>query len=211
MRVLGRRVVLIHRVAPGWAGPGLVHRVRDPARLRRAPVHDRYQNYYHPAWKQLAGHQACTARATTQQSPVDPPAGQKGSPRLMKATWTRRYHAVRGVGRRLRPYPWIRQRGRERFAASPNEGLGWRTRSYAKRIAGVTRRLVSGHQCCGAGSRKSGMQAAESGVEGGSRSQRSTGASPNMPGTRRVGAGTVSGTYARKDRHRSRRNSLQQP
>jgi transposase len=24
-------------------------------------VHDRYQNYYHPAWAQLAGHQACTA------------------------------------------------------------------------------------------------------------------------------------------------------
>ncbi len=24
-------------------------------------VHDRYQNYYHPAWTQLAGHQACTA------------------------------------------------------------------------------------------------------------------------------------------------------
>jgi hypothetical protein len=24
-------------------------------------VHDRYQNYYNPAWKQLAGHQACTA------------------------------------------------------------------------------------------------------------------------------------------------------
>ncbi len=24
-------------------------------------VHDRYQNYYHPEWKQLAGHQACTA------------------------------------------------------------------------------------------------------------------------------------------------------
>lgn len=24
-------------------------------------VHDRYQNYYHPQWNQLAGHQACTA------------------------------------------------------------------------------------------------------------------------------------------------------
>src|SRR3977135_1345149 len=24
-------------------------------------VHDRYQNYYNPAWAQLAGHQACTA------------------------------------------------------------------------------------------------------------------------------------------------------
>ncbi|HKR51747.1 MAG TPA: transposase, partial [Pseudonocardiaceae bacterium] len=24
-------------------------------------VHDRYQNYYNPAWANLAGHQACTA------------------------------------------------------------------------------------------------------------------------------------------------------
>jgi transposase len=46
---LGRRDLASFRefgILPGFAG---------------VAVHDRYQNYYNPAWTQLAGHQACTA------------------------------------------------------------------------------------------------------------------------------------------------------